>query len=364
MASRETLGELPFKTISYSGLESYLKCPQFYKHKYIDRIPSEKATEDYFLYGGWAHEIVEHIILSSQSPLITLQENLSTWLEELNIVLSHEHREDLILCVKELATLLYRASARCKERSLQLRTKDGSPLKDPVNYPSTSFKKELLKADHYRTKSVVDGLAAKQNNEFQRISLTWTLAQAYSLGQSFIIPKWVHKTIGVEMSLGTSESEMVELAPGISLLGYIDWVVEIIGNQGGDPQLAIIDHKTSKSKPTALDVLWNPQLNIYAYGYSVVYGKLPQIIGINHMRTGELVAATLDKGVMSSVVTHFKDIVEQTYKNELPLKHRPTDYNSPCVKKDFKSGKVTSVCPFLDICWPQYNKMLSQSHSI
>jgi hypothetical protein len=345
------------KTVSFSGLESFVNCRRFFEEKYINKTPYEYTIEYSLIVGSWAHELIEEKIRTNNT--VNLEEELlikvSDWLNNLRIQITQVEVEDIVKCVKELASLLYRASVLCIDRELSLRNKDNSVLKDPINYPSSSFLKALKGCEYYKFKSMIDMEASRQLNEFIDISLTWALADAYNLADSFKIPEWAYKTIGIELGFGTDKDTACYLDDsGISLLGFIDWVVEL-----DDGNIVIIDHKTSKltSKPTPLDVLYHPQLNLYASVFEKLTGRAVKYIGINHLRTGDIIIAEVDNHVKICNYEHILELFKES-QNGKYIRRRPTDYMSPCIKKDIKSGRVINTCPYLNKCWPSYYESL------
>ena len=272
------------KTVSFSGLESYTNCGRYFQERYINKTPYEKSLEYSLLVGSWTHELIEAIIKTNEEVNLPefLESKLPTWLTAIGITINTVELENIVNCVVELASILYRASVHCRDAKLTIRNKDNSVLKDPINYPSSSFLSALKKADFYKYKSQLDLEASQQVNELLDMSLTWILADAYNLASNFRIPGWVYKTVGLELGFGVNENTAFYIEnTNVSLLGFIDWVVEL-----DDGSTIIIDHKTSKlsSKPNPLEVLYHPQLNLYAYVYEQVTGKKVSYIGINHLR--------------------------------------------------------------------------------
>ena len=347
------------KTISFSGLETYSNCPKYFEEKYINKTPYEKSLESSLLIGSWTHELVEEIIKTNGdiSPRDNLEDKLFTWLSSVGVTINQVDPENIINCIVELGDILSRASVHCRDPKLTIRNKDNSVLKDPINYPSSSFLSALKKAEFYKFKSQIDLEASQQVSEFLDISLTWVLADAYSIASNFKIPDWAYKTVGLELGFGVNEETAFYFNnSNVSLLGFIDWVVEL-----DDGSTIIIDHKTSKlsSKPNPLEVLYHPQLNLYAYVYEQVTGKKVNYIGINHLRSGDIIIAEVDNIVRINNYEHIVEIFTESQQGPY-IRRRPTDYMSPCIKKDFKSGKILSTCSYLNKCWPSYHESLEK----
>jgi hypothetical protein len=124
-----------------------------------------------------------------------------------------------------------------------------------------------------------------------------------------------------------------------------------------DGSTIILDHKTSKKKPSSIDVLHHPQLNLYGYCYHEIYGIWPEVIGIHHLVSGECVLAELDREICSSIVEYYTDLQKKAMTPRY-VRHMPTEYNSPCVKRDWRSETIEEICPYLDRCWPTYYQEL------
>lgn len=355
----QTVEERKSLTVSFSALESYKNCSEFYKNKYVQKIKVDRPIQKALQVGSWAHELIEAKL---KDPMADVKEvfksSLPEWLQACGVTYNSEQLVNLIAVSSDLAKLLYRASSHCTDSS-KIRNSNGTVLKSPINYPSSSFKTELAKLPTYRYKSVLELESSKQNPEFLELSLVWHLAEALFLGDSFEFPSWADKTLHTELAFGTEPTNLVPLVEDedgeliCSLLGYIDWVVQLV-----DGRVAVVDHKSSANNPTQLDVIYHPQLNLYAYAYKVLYGKLPDIIGINHIRSGVITLAEPNPVIVNSTVEYYRNIYINATEGPYIRKH-PNDYQSPCVKKDYTSNKVTSVCPYLEICWGNYKKLLS-----
>jgi hypothetical protein len=244
--------------------------------------------------------------------------------------------------------------------STKIRNSNGTVLKSPIDYPSNSLKSEFSKLKCWQYKSQLDQKACQQNKDFLSISFCWLFAEALFNAYSFKIPTWVEETLYTELEFGTTENNKVPLGTfedigEVSLLGYIDWVVKL-----KDGRVAIIDHKTSTKMPTNEEVLFHPQLNLYAYAYKILFGEYPHIIGINHIKSGNLVLADTHVNIIHSNLDYYENLCLQTLKltSNTPLRKHPNDYQTPCVKKDYNTNKIISTCPYLDKCWGMYQKLI------
>lgn len=345
-------------TVSFSGLETYISCPKYFEERYINKTPYEKKIESCLIIGSWCHELIEHKIKANNQIKLrdVVEDNITYWLNIYGLSYKPEEIEKLIDVSFDLSELLYRTSIQCKDVNTAIRNKDNSVMKDPINYPSSSFLRELKNCSTYKYKGELDLIASKQKEEFIDISVVWCLADAICMADNFIIPEWVYKTIGLELGFGVDENTRFNLGEdnNTSIVGFIDWVVEL-----DDGSIMVIDHKTSKitSKPSPLDVLYHPQLNLYAYIFEKLTGKTVNYIGINHLRSGEIIIAEVDLEVKESNYQHLLELYNHS-QSGVYIRRRPTDYMSPCVKKDIKSGRVLNTCPYLHKCWPSYNDLL------
>jgi len=350
--------EKTFQTVSFSALESYKSCAQFYSYRYIENIKHEQPLEKALLVGSWTHTMIEDK-LNNDSDLDLVEESFKVhipeWLDTCGIKLNLEQVEKLIELSIELSHLLYRASAFCNDGT-KIRNSNGTVLKSPIDFPSSSLKNELVKLPCYRFKAQLDQVACQQNEVFLHISFTWLFAEALFNASVFSFPKWAEKTIHTEFEFGTSEETIVPIGgvnSNTSLLGYIDWIVKM-----NDGRIAIIDHKTSSKCPTNEEVLFHPQLNLYAYAYKVLFGSLPSVIGINHIKTGNIILAEVKSSIVNETVEYYSLLYNEAQKN-VGVKKHPNDYQSPCVKRDYNSNKVISICPYLEKCWGMYKNIIT-----
>lgn len=373
-AETVTEPKIEIKTVSFSALESFKSCPQFFNFRYVQKIKAPQPLQKALLVGSWTHKLIEEYLNNPDASIRELfNVYIYDWVMECGVNLDSENIEKLKEISIELSNLLYRASAFCNDES-KIRNSNGTVLKSPIEYPSGSLKKEFsnLKCWHYRAE--LDQIACLANPEFLEMSFTWLFAEALFNASVFKVPQWIAKTLHTELDFGTKEDKLVPLAEVIatnknnkvitkhSLLGYIDWVVELT-----DGRVAIIDHKTSSKMPTSEEVLFHPQLNLYAYAYKMLYGKFPDIIGINHIKSGNIVLAEVSIPIVIETLEYYTDLyitsqkeLEKENSGEIrAVRKHPNDYQSPCVKRDYQTGVITSVCPYLDRCWERYKNILN-----
>lgn len=116
--------------------------------------------------------------------------------------------------------------------------------------------------------------------------------------------------------------------PVCIMRGIIDMVVD-----GG----IIIDHKSTKTKPTKKKLAENYQFAIYAWAYRELYGELPDKVYWHHLRTGELIDA--------DVLTNLDRTIELIASDILTI------ISDKEFKKIEQNGFCKNVCNFYDRCW-------------
>ena len=353
------------RTVSYSRLSSYLECPQKYCNKYVDKLKVSQPLEDYFLKGTLSHRILEEYLRGASiedatnlilpdwivnNCLIPLTESSSSTEDDLYELADSSGLDFDLLerYVHPTAQLLYRCSANYQGDD-PIRKNDGTIPADPLGYPPTQFKKEYERQHLHTLKAEIDIQAARSSVAFRRFSLADTAALALSYVVGFKIPEYVDETVAVEFDLSEGKTlwDVDEYWNGA-----IDWVFKT--TQGAT---VICDHKTEKRKPLGIEVLFHPQLNLYAHLYYEQTGVLADYLAINHLPSGELVLAKLDLEVVKDNYLYWlsvRDKIKGDLSNNRWTKQLPTKYNSPCVRRHWKSNDLTQVCPHLTSCWPQY----------
>ncbi len=314
--------------------------------------------EDYFLKGTLAHRCIEEQLKGAPREAV-VEAILPVWVAEsclLPIARDEAEEErrlgiDMDLLLKyatRYGALLHRCTSIYKGDS-PIRNNDGSLPKDPVNYPPRALSDAYKAFGLGDMKMLLDNSAALLNNEFRRISLANTTAQGIACFYNFELPDWVDEVTGIEY---TSEEKLPWDDGSKEWAWFID--LKYITNEGAK---VISDHKTSSSKPEGLDVAFHPQLNLYAYLEYEDSGEWPDYLAINHLPSGEYVIAKTDPAVVQANIEHFKTVqtaINQSTESDVFTKHQPTDFNSPCIKRDWKTKQVKQVCPYIQLCHPRY----------
>jgi hypothetical protein len=346
-------------TISYTRLSCYQECQTKYKYRYIVKPEGiHIPLEDYFLKGTLAHRCIEEFLKGAQRQTI-VETVVPLWIKEnclLPVARDFDELErrigidtnSVIRYVTLYAKLLHRCSAIYKEADA-IRNRDGSIPKDPVNYPPNELSSAYKAYGLGDLKMLIDNSAALLSNQFRRISLADTAAQGIMCFYNFELPDWVKDVTGIEY---TSDEKI----PWDDGKREWAWFVDLKYTTTEGAKV-ISDHKTSSSKPEGLDVAFHPQLNLYAYLEYEATGEWPDYLAINHLPSGDMVIAKTDPAVVQANVEHFQTVqqaINQSTDTDSFTKHQPTDFNSPCIKKDWKTKAVKQVCPYITLCHPRY----------
>lgn len=352
-ATKRKQREYPITSVS--RLNTYVQCGEKYRLQYIEK---ERAPEEFnpaFVNGRYVHSVLEEV-LDPNTPEITAHDafilQLPAFIEKYGLT---EIPEELIRNVAvNLGKLMYKASARYHAPDA-IRNKDGSVPANVENYPPASWTSAIRNSGIANDRLRLDNMAANVNPVFQLCSFSYLIAETYSLVYNFTPPD-DFETVAVEMGFSNNDDDRV-LFPGedeLSFNGYIDWVIRLKHNGG----VVLLDHKTETSKPTGLDVEHHLQLNLYAWVYETVYGERPLGIGIHHVGSGSFVVAELNKSVQARLIEHVKSIQSQIKAQRFLGRHL-LDYDSPCMRRDYKTKEIKTVCPYFGKCWPSYSECLT-----
>jgi hypothetical protein len=340
--------------VSFSRLNSYSDCSQYYNFKYVNKQAATPTPNISFLIGDAIHKCLEYAIENDiQNNELTLLKVIPDWLTGHGLQFSTEDIQTIGL---NFGKVLQRCSVNYNGADA-IRNKDKSILKDPIGNPSRSYQDALkdLGATPNRLRYIVNSTAAAQD------SSTWIdnnfcdfLTIVYSAILGFKKPNWFGENYGIEYPISTTEDNVVYLdkEKTIKFKGYIDWIIK-----SPDGAIAIGDHKSSTKLINPEDVMCHPQLNLYAYALHQLTGLYPDVLFIHHVRSGTYVLTEFDVEVMEETVKYFNNIYKLV-KQESFVKRHPSDFNSPCMSRDWKTGLVKTKCEYLQHCWPIYNNLL------
>lgn len=355
---------------SYSRLNFFITCPEQYRLRHVLKEPYTQPFSEALILGNLCHSVLEEVLDPNTELNNTIEAyklHLDRWLRGLDLSVESIDIEEVIETSIELASLLYRCQERCTDRELRIRNKDGSIPKNPIEYAPIAFSKEMHEKGLNDKKLHIDTWAVMQNSSFVDTSLSWLLAKAVLFVKYWTIPNWVERVLDVELEFSSTADNMVYLPKSSNsivnnvvlppLYGKIDLRCVNKSNE-----LVILDHKTGKTMPDEQTVLHHPQLNLYAYAHKQIYGYWPDVIGINYLPNNIQILARCDKDIAIQIAHRYGRILEASYEesNYYISKH-PTDYMSPCIKRDYKSGRINYKCPYIEKCWPYYVETLPKS---
>lgn len=352
---------LNIDSVSFSRLDLYNVCPRKFYTKYIlkqGELLDKKETA--LIKGTLAHAILEEYLLGTPK-FDALVSVLPLWLSStcgLEITDDYDvfirgngiHIESLISYIETVSELLMRCHPEY-DGDDAIRTKDGKAPADPLNYAPKAFSEAFSKLEVGLLEQTIDVAAQRLNEDFSdnSISLAKVAAEAYYFVRCFSFPDYYKKTLHVELSVNDPLQDLyVFLAQGVYWNGFIDWIFE-----DEDGAVTIADHKTSKALPTMQEVQQHDQLNIYAVLYYELFGRWPEYIAINHMRSNTIVRVEPDPDIAKEIYNFYREVLEQILsKDNLWLRKSPSQkYSTPCVKEI--AGKI-STCALLGKCWPKF----------
>jgi ATP-dependent helicase/DNAse subunit B len=355
---------------SYSRLNFFVACAEQYRLRHVLKEPYTQPFSEALVLGNLCHSVLEEVLDPNTDITDTIEAytlHLERCLKALDLSTNSININEVIETSIALASLLYRCQERCTDPELRIRNKDGSIPKNPIEYAPIAFSKQMHEQGLNDKKMEIDTWAVMQNSSFVDTSLSWLLAKAVLFVKYWSIPNWVDKVLNVELEFSSTQDNMVYLPRSTNVIdnniklpplyGKID--LRCVDRNG---QLVILDHKTGKSMPDEQTVLHHPQLNLYAYAHKQIYGYWPDVIGINYLPNNIQVLAKCDKDIATQIAYRYGRILEASYdESNYYISKHPTDYMSPCIKRDYKSGRITYKCPYIEKCWPYYVETLPKS---
>jgi hypothetical protein len=352
--------------ISISSLELYHKCPRLFSKRYIEQAPAREVIQEPLILGSLAHSLLESKLKDDLTVPDALALMLPTWVESLcGIPLTNSfikmkegagiNLESLYNYADKVSDLLIRAAPNYHKDD-RIRKTNGEPIKDPFSkYTAKSWLAEYKKLKLDTEKFYIDLVCCKQNPDFRNFSLSNTAAWSTYMAKNFRRESGM-TTLDVEWQFGPDVNRIVTIE-GYPLKGAIDWVVEL-----DTGEIAIIDHKTSKKHFKDIEVSHHKQLNLYAYVYGEVTGKLPDWIVISAPYSRRFYWQPVSIDNVYEAVQYVKNsilCINSNFDSNTWSAPHPNDYNSPCISRNWETGLVTYECPFLESCWPTYSQDLT-----
>lgn len=345
---------------SVSKVQTFARCTEMY-HLHYTMSMYRSDTNIHTLIGTMVHSALEDFYEGkADHPHKSLQGAWSRFFEERDLGDVFGRINDLST---DLSQLAWRASTKCQDPKLQIRTKDGSI---PKNASMTSiYKKEAEKLGLDERKAYIDRQVDKRTEDLKGISLVDCYAETNQLLENYEEIPGLTEVKNVELSFsekvkdpdsnrwnGEIRNPVILPRTKDYLNGFADLVAVV------NDQIAIIDHKTSSGEaPDVLTVMYWDQLLLYAFAYEAVFGEKPYYIGINHLRSGKTTLAPINWDIVKDAVNRFEDSITSA-KSGNHCKRSPTEFGSPCLGGAKSMAEATRVCKYLDVCHPDLHKIL------
>lgn len=410
--------------VSYSKLTTYDRCPELFRLKYVQGIPESREDTVATRLGSICHSAIEQFYEdggeSIENPYDALTRENGVWHQELS-------DSNLMVIARELQTyghhitkLYWRASAQYTGVD-KIRKADGSVSLSP--HMTTAWKTYIKNNALDRMAHHIDQVAARvASNRWAGISLSEVYSQSLGILYPYKNPSEIYAVVAIELPLSdiklqaacqnglplldedgnpvaTSRSRgphpvyiepentrgrLLEIEnefylPAVDLngkilkdsegnvvfrndvlfTGFIDLLAR--DSQG---RLFIIDHKTSKELPTPSKVSRHEQLLVYGFIVHHLFQETPYAIGINHLRTGNLVTSPFDLQKAERAVERLSSIV-RAIETSAFVKKDPDAYMSMCVIKSNRENEPPSLCAGLKYCHPEvYNQYTNNLDSL
>lgn len=363
MPTEQIITEAPetkkIKTVSFSRLSVFNKCPRLYNYKYVNKIVVIENLKEPLIKGSLSHYILEQM-LHGHDAVEAFYMVLPTWLVNIcRLEVTDDPTkaaQGFGICpsilgeyAEAVSDLLLRCAINYKGTDV-IRTDKGGVPADPLNYPPKSFKQEYRDLGLDDLKFSLDLGACRGNEDFANLSLSFITAQALFFAKNFKYPERFGKSIGIEHELYPTAADDYEPVPFFDKYwnGAIDWVYESL-----DDELIIADHKSSKKCMSETEVLYHPQLNLYAALYYEQTGRFADKICINHLPSNTFVEAKPELTIVNDYYNYFKQLQTEIDKSDY-TRRIPTEYNSPCIEYKYVGGQsiINNFCPYLTHCWP------------
>ena len=352
------------RAYSFSRIEKYVKCSELYRLFYVDKPVARPVTDNVStVMGGIVHETLEEYdgpaIQRAMPPLDILDIIWDNRLRELSML---HVKPELLRIADDVVRLHERASADYRGPDA-IRDERGKPFKTPQRSKAWELAVKDLKLDVRR--GAIDRLAATKSKPWTDVSLAEVYAESYNVLRGYPDPiagmGLTVRAQEVPLSAPAQKGEahmndpkvnIVRLPDGALFTGYIDSICTDSMNR-----TYIIDHKTSKEAPTQTKVAHWEQLILYAWAHHQVWGFYPHYIGINHIRTGQLVLAHFNPALIEGALRRFMAAV-QGVEQRVFVQQSPASYGAQCYKEFTKTP-----CEYLGYCHPEFARAMGVKQS-
>lgn len=320
---------------SHSSLNTYTRCSQEYKLKYVEKRKPPLSDRTVALESGTiAHEVLEAWFkMPERDRPKTIEPLLEQWWDR--------HLKENRLIGAEAAMKALAGDISTLNKRI-FYTGTGAVAKSPKS--TAEYKKAFEALNIGPRQAEIDQFGARGLPQpWALVSLSATYAETWDILAGWAGLPGIAEVFSVERHV-----RMKDLA----LPGGEPFQVKIdLHFQHEDGYTVVCDHKTggkADEPPHEWEVVNNDQLLKYGWGLEKVDGAIPDKIGIHHVRGKVLVLADFDYSKAMDAVARTQGIVDGIRKGVF-VKQTPTDFKSPCYDKFFNS-----VCPWIPVCHPDF----------
>jgi RecB family exonuclease len=342
---------------SYSKLEKYAQCSEFYRLYYLDKsVPRPDTSSIHTVVGNICHEVLEDYYGRIQAGVDAESvEALLTrwWQNELARIGLLGSWPELTRYAQDLMQLHARASAHYTGLDA-IRTSAGKVPEKPERTTIWQRAAAELQLDSRLAALNVAVRAVVTDGHWVKYSLPDVMAETHRILTGYRDPVAGCRIEQIEYALSEYDEEFKRIRnavifPGTDahLNGFIDLVVT-----DGYNRIYIIDHKTSKEAPSAAKVSHWEQLLLYGWAWHRVTGQVPDVIAINHLRSKQLICAPFDLARAEEAVSRKMKQIDAVAK-EVFIPQNPTDFGSACF-----NAYTKEPCGYLAHCHPTYAALL------
>lgn len=343
ITSTERYGQsnMALKNFSHSSIETYLKCSELFRLRYIDPdVPKMDAASPEIVAGRIIHTALEQYLGMPASERPATMDSVldETWTGAL-VEQGFEHlHEKLKSLARMRAELIARAQPEYKGTDV-IRNKGGQATRA---YQKTRAWKEALNASGYQ--EMADWVNSWASQHGKHDTWAWTplvetFAHSWAVAGGYTFPSVIGEILALEKSFRV---DLPTVHPE-RLTVILDLVFKT-----HDGRLVLHDHKINKAAPSLMDVRHHSQLLTYGWAWVEAFGQVPDYIAIGHVPSKVITMAPFDLGLAIEAVER-KEAAIKGIKSEVYIKRSPTDYNSPCYN-EFRDYS----CPFIAMCHPEW----------
>lgn len=343
---------------SFSKMEKYLRCSWWYYLRHIKGIFVETDSVA-TVAGTIAHDTLEMFYdvngVNRTTPVEELLSNI--WINKL-IDIDALHLFDALQTIAaDVAQMYVRAGSTYRGLDAIVDDK-GKAFSKPAS--SNAWKLALKKLNLPIRQAEIDAVAkASGVKPWGTVSLSAVFAETHTFMAGYVdhITANGLSVLSQELPLSMPAVKGGDLKDAINMVyypngnvycGYLDMIAT---DEHG--RIYIIDHKTSKDAPTSAKVAHWEQLLLYAWAHFELWGRWPDFIAINHIRTKQLIIAKFDESLINDALDRAMAI-HDGIERQVFIQVSPTAYGSQCWN-DYKR----TPCEFLQNCHPAFYKIVT-----